>query len=81
MPDGRHQLYLARYLLLSGDVFMMLNVVEVARHNSRESCWIIIQGQVYDVTDFLDDHPAGSNIILRYAGKVEPLLRHLEIRD
>ncbi|RPD57721.1 hypothetical protein L226DRAFT_554274 [Lentinus tigrinus ALCF2SS1-7] len=42
---------------------------EVAQHNSRESCWIIVHGKVYDVTDFLDDHPGGSRIILKYAGK------------
>ncbi|KAF9243240.1 FMN-dependent dehydrogenase-domain-containing protein [Melanogaster broomeanus] len=39
---------------------------EVALHNSRESCWIIVHGKVYDVTDFLD---GGSKIILKYAGK------------
>ncbi|KAJ7639200.1 FMN-dependent dehydrogenase-domain-containing protein [Roridomyces roridus] len=38
----------------------------VAEHNSRESCWIIVHGKVYDVTDFLD---GGSKIILKYAGK------------
>ncbi|KAG8904618.1 hypothetical protein FRB99_001415 [Tulasnella sp. 403] len=42
---------------------------EVAKHNSRESCWIIVHGKVYDVTEFLDDHPGGSKIILKYAGK------------
>ncbi|KAM6502562.1 FMN-dependent dehydrogenase domain containing protein [Amanita muscaria] len=42
---------------------------EVAKHNSRESCWIIVHGKVYDVTDFLDDHQGGSKIILKYAGK------------
>ncbi|KAF6763025.1 cytochrome b2 [Ephemerocybe angulata] len=42
---------------------------EVAVHNNRESCWIIVHGKVYDVTDFLDDHPGGSKIILKYAGK------------
>ncbi|KAJ7167556.1 FMN-dependent dehydrogenase-domain-containing protein [Mycena filopes] len=41
----------------------------VAQHNSRESCWIIVHGNVYDVTEFLDDHPGGSKIILKYAGK------------
>ncbi|KII95635.1 hypothetical protein PLICRDRAFT_34557 [Plicaturopsis crispa FD-325 SS-3] len=41
----------------------------VAEHNSRESCWIIVHGNVYDVTEFLDDHPGGSKIILKYAGK------------
>ncbi|ESK97375.1 mitochondrial cytochrome [Moniliophthora roreri MCA 2997] len=42
---------------------------EVAQHNTRESCWIIVHGKVYDVTEFLDDHPGGSKIILKYAGK------------
>ncbi|KAJ6572593.1 FMN-dependent dehydrogenase-domain-containing protein [Mycena sp. CBHHK59/15] len=41
----------------------------VAQHNTRQSCWIIVHGKVYDVTDFLDDHPGGSKIILKYAGK------------
>ncbi|KAF9061806.1 FMN-dependent dehydrogenase-domain-containing protein [Rhodocollybia butyracea] len=47
----------------------MLSGKEVAQHNTRESCWIIVHGKVYDVTEFLDDHPGGSRIILKYAGK------------
>jgi L-lactate dehydrogenase (cytochrome) len=42
---------------------------EVAKHNSRESCWVIIHGKAYDVTDFLPEHPGGPKIILKYAGK------------
>ncbi|WVQ79977.1 hypothetical protein IAT38_002078 [Cryptococcus sp. DSM 104549] len=42
----------------------------VAEHDSREKgVWIVVHGNVYDVTDFLDDHPGGAEIILRYAGK------------
>lgn len=41
----------------------------VAKHNNRDSCWIIVHGHVYDVTEFLNDHPGGSKIILKYAGK------------
>jgi cytochrome b involved in lipid metabolism len=37
--------------------------------STRESCWVIIKGQVYDVTNFLDDHPGGAAIILKYGGK------------
>ncbi|KAH9240914.1 hypothetical protein K456DRAFT_1744713 [Colletotrichum gloeosporioides 23] len=47
----------------------MLSIDEVATHNSRSSCWIFVSGHVYDVTDFLDDHPGGAGVILRYAGK------------
>ncbi|KAF2196087.1 hypothetical protein GQ43DRAFT_485222 [Delitschia confertaspora ATCC 74209] len=42
---------------------------EVAKHNSRESCWVIVQGRAYDVTEFLPEHPGGPKIILKYAGK------------
>ncbi|KAI9700627.1 MAG: hypothetical protein M1836_001994 [Candelina mexicana] len=42
---------------------------EVAKHNSRESCWVIVHGRAYDVTDFLPEHPGGPKIILKYAGK------------
>ncbi|XP_055842016.1 cytochrome b5 [Episyrphus balteatus] len=31
--------------------------------------WIIIKGGVYDVTDFLDQHPGGADLIAEYAGK------------
>lgn len=48
----------------------MLSQADVAKHNSRKSCWIIVAGQVYDVTDFVDDHPGGPGVILRYGGKV-----------
>ncbi|KAH8115414.1 glyoxylate dehydrogenase [Phellopilus nigrolimitatus] len=41
----------------------------VAQHASREDCWIIVHGKAYDVTEFLDEHPGGAKIILKYAGK------------
>lgn len=41
---------------------------EVTKHNTRDSCWVIIHNQVYDVTDFLDSHPGGANVILRNSG-------------
>lgn len=48
----------------------MLTAEEVVKHNNANSCWIVIEGHVYDVTDFLDDHPGGRTVILQYAGKV-----------
>ncbi|KAM5538176.1 hypothetical protein V8D89_008063 [Ganoderma adspersum] len=42
---------------------------EVSKHNSSSSCWVIINNKVYDVTEFLPDHPGGTKIILKYAGK------------
>ncbi|CAK3826447.1 probable L-lactate dehydrogenase (cytochrome) [Lecanosticta acicola] len=42
---------------------------EIAKHNSREDCWVIIHGKAYDVTEFLPEHPGGPKVILKYAGK------------
>ena len=47
----------------------VLNGNEVGQHNSRDSCWVIVQGKVYDVTAYLDKHPGGSQILLQYGGK------------
>lgn len=35
----------------------MLTGAEVAAHNNRDSCWVIIHGKAYDVTDFLPGTP------------------------
>lgn len=50
----------------------MLDGAEVAKHNTRDSCWVIVNGHAYDVTDFLDQHPGGATVILKYGGKVRP---------
>ncbi|KIM48073.1 hypothetical protein M413DRAFT_439780 [Hebeloma cylindrosporum] len=46
-----------------------LSLEQVAQHKSPESCWIIIRNKVYDVTEFLQEHPGGAEVILKYAGR------------
>ncbi|KAF2129109.1 hypothetical protein P153DRAFT_341620 [Dothidotthia symphoricarpi CBS 119687] len=46
----------------------VFDYAEVAKHNTPESCWVVLYGAVYDVTDFLSEHPGGSKIILQLAG-------------
>ncbi|GFO34777.1 cytochrome b5 [Plakobranchus ocellatus] len=41
---------------------------EVADHSSPDSCWIVVNNRVYDVTLFLRMHPGGDDIILEYGG-------------
>lgn len=42
---------------------------QVAKHTSSKSCWVTYKGKVYDVTEFIQDHPGGDDLILDYAGK------------
>jgi 4-hydroxysphinganine ceramide fatty acyl 2-hydroxylase len=42
---------------------------EVAKHNTKESCYVTVGERVFDVTDFVDDHPGGGELILEHAGK------------
>jgi len=42
---------------------------EVAKHNTQEDCWVVINGHAFDLTDFLEEHPGGMGIIMKYAGR------------
>lgn len=54
---------------MPGKIFPTLTEAEVNTHNTAKSCYVTLDGKVYDVTDFLDDHPGGADLILEYAGK------------
>merc|ERR1711988_1188330 len=45
------------------------SLAEVAKHTTKESCWVVVNGQVLDVTKFLKDHPGGELAILTFGGK------------
>ncbi|KAF9887878.1 hypothetical protein FE257_009538 [Aspergillus nanangensis] len=47
----------------------LLSTQEISGHNTPDDCWIVVDNQVWDVTDFLEEHPGGSMIILKYAGR------------
>lgn len=42
---------------------------EVAKHNTDDSVWFIIDTVVYDVSEFLDAHPGGEAVLRQVAGK------------
>ncbi|CAJ1424596.1 unnamed protein product [Effrenium voratum] len=52
----------ARYILQT------LNI-DVAKHSAPEDAWIVVDGDVYDVTKFAQMHPGGTQILLDYAGQ------------
>jgi uncharacterized membrane protein len=48
--------------------FEVLSLEAVAANDSRESCWTIIDDNVYDLTAWIDAHPGGSSRILGLCG-------------
>lgn len=41
---------------------------EVAKHNKDTDAWLIVNGGVYDVTEFIDEHPGGMSLVVEYLG-------------
>jgi len=37
----------------------LLSVEEISKHNSPDDCWIVVNGRVWDITDFAPEHPGG----------------------
>ncbi|OCK84270.1 Inositolphosphorylceramide-B hydroxylase [Lepidopterella palustris CBS 459.81] len=44
-------------------------IADVKSRNTSQSCYVTIGTKVYDVTDFLNDHPGGSDLILEHGGQ------------
>jgi len=42
---------------------------EVALHNKEQDLWIIIHGNVYDITSFLSEHPGGEEVLMGLGGQ------------
>ncbi|MEY2797739.1 MAG: hypothetical protein RIS22_5 [Actinomycetota bacterium] len=42
---------------------------DVATHNTPQDCWSVVDGKVYDLTQWIDKHPGGSVIIKSLCGK------------
>lgn len=43
---------------------------EIEKHDSKDDCWIVVDGKVYDATSVLEWHPGGPAAILGHAGQV-----------
>jgi len=42
---------------------------DVGKHNKEADCWVVVNGQVLDVTKFMHEHPGGKQAILLFAGR------------
>jgi len=44
-------------------------LADVAKHTTKTDCWVVVSGNVLDVTSFLSEHPGGELAILTFGGK------------
>lgn len=45
-----------------------IELSQVSDHDNSESCWAVIKGKVYDLTNWIEQHPGGSERILEICG-------------
>ncbi|WWC62286.1 uncharacterized protein I303_104882 [Kwoniella dejecticola CBS 10117] len=53
----------------SNDSDGYLTMAEVASHHLAHDAWVVVEGKVFDVTEFHKNHPGGSQIIVANAGR------------
>lgn len=41
----------------------------ISAHNSEDDCWLLISSKVYDVTQFISQHPGGKERIIPNCGQ------------
>ena len=50
------------------DIDPVYSLDEVAQHDDASSCWAVVEGQVYDLTRWVGQHPGGPERILGLCG-------------
>lgn len=44
-------------------------LTELAQHGTSQSCWMAIQGAVYDISAYVPEHPSRPEVVLAWCGK------------
>lgn len=47
----------------------IISAAELARHNTVDSCWKAINGRVYDVSGYIDQHPTPASVLTDWCGR------------
>ncbi|GAC96951.1 hypothetical protein PHSY_004535 [Pseudozyma hubeiensis SY62] len=46
-----------------------ITMEELKKHDSSDDLWLLIDGKVYNVSKFMDEHPGGDEVLITEAGK------------
>jgi len=52
-------------------------MAQVQQHTAANDCWVVVDNKVYDVSEFLDEHPGGKKVITNNAGKDATVQFHM----
>ncbi|MFP4207603.1 MAG: cytochrome b5 domain-containing protein [Wenzhouxiangella sp.] len=44
-------------------------MAEVAEHDTLDDCWMVIEGEVYDFTDYIPEHPSPARVMAPWCGE------------
>lgn len=48
---------------------VFITSAEIEKHKSRDDLWMVVNGKVYDVTPFVDEHPGGEEVLVDCGGQ------------
>ena len=46
-----------------------ITLSEVAKHNTAEDCWVVIESSVYQLDGYISQHPGGKSVLISLCGK------------
>ncbi|KAI1104905.1 FMN-dependent dehydrogenase-domain-containing protein [Jackrogersella minutella] len=52
----------------AGQAERLISVGEISRHHSLGDLWLVVDGVVYDLSQFAAEHPGGAGVLLQHAG-------------
>lgn len=55
--------------MTNDNVAQVIDLEEFRKHLTAESTWFVVEGEVYDGTKFLNEHPGGAQSIISAAGQ------------
>jgi cytochrome b involved in lipid metabolism len=56
------------------------SLAEVAHHTAANDCWMAIDGQVFDLSAYVPQHPANPSVLLPWCGKEASTAYHTKNR-
>ncbi|VVT54676.1 uncharacterized protein SAPINGB_P004195 [Magnusiomyces paraingens] len=46
-----------------------ISTSEIEKHIEKDDLWMVINGKVYDITPFVDEHPGGEEVLVDCGGQ------------